>query len=163
MRQTRCSCRSHRRRYTVDANGVPSLVPEDDQQQHRESAWNRLSTILGDSDDISDSESVGSINVLELDADSGNGEYETQPGWSEMRCVRQASNELIDQSRHHHRARGRTSAHGRVWLAAIASPTSSFVRAQVARAPACHPVRGRLRLEWRRHGRGGDGDGPGGD
>ena len=79
----------------MDANGVPSLVPDDD-PEHRESAWNRLNTILGDSDDISDSESVGSINVLELDNDPGSGEYETQPGWSEMRCV-DASRDRADR------------------------------------------------------------------
>lgn len=76
-------------RYTVDSNGTPSLFPDGSGAQ-AESAWMRLGELLGDTGDISDTESVGSMSALQF-ADTEPPEEpvelvpgETRPGWSEM-------------------------------------------------------------------------------
>jgi len=78
-------------RYSVDANGVPSLFPEGSGEQ-AESAWSRLGEILGEADDISDSESVGSIGYLSFsdseasdsDVGSDDGMMQSRDQWADM-------------------------------------------------------------------------------
>ena len=78
-------------RYSVDVNGIPSLYPDGSGAQ-AESAWNRLGEILGEAEDISDSESVGSMGFLRY-GDVGDGSEsdgsddaagDLRPDWSEM-------------------------------------------------------------------------------
>lgn len=74
-------------RYSVDVNGVPSLYPDGSGAQ-AESVWHRLGEILGETDDISDSESVGSIGYLNFGEGSESGSDDSgsdlRPEWSDM-------------------------------------------------------------------------------
>jgi hypothetical protein len=73
---------------------VPSLYPDDGGGAQAETAWARLGEILGEVgggvDDISDSESVGSIGFLGFgdgDASEAGSEDDGRPDWAQMRCV----------------------------------------------------------------------------
>lgn len=76
-------------RYTVDSNGTPSLFPDGSGAQ-AESVWSRLGELLGDTGDVSDTESVGSMEALRFadvepaDEPSEPVPGETRAGWSEM-------------------------------------------------------------------------------
>ena len=76
-------------RYSVDQNGVPSLYPDslEGRGGQLDHAWSRLSDLLGDTEDISDSESVGSVGMLDFGSDSGSDDGSSvseQRGWAEM-------------------------------------------------------------------------------
>lgn len=74
-------------RYTIDHNGIPSLFPDGSGAQ-AETAWSRLGEILGETESISDSESVGNMDALQfIEPEPDTTEPvpgETRAGWSEM-------------------------------------------------------------------------------
>jgi hypothetical protein len=76
-------------RYTVDHNGVPSLYPDslEGRGGQLDHAWSRLSELLGDTEDISDSESVGSVGMLDFGSDAGSDDGLSpgdSRGWAQM-------------------------------------------------------------------------------